>query len=218
MGRNGQRPQFTAQIGPGLYSADHDRKGSGQRREPGRENICRRCVRPLEQPPAEFRVRLPASNIENVSPFLIRERVQILPLDIDLTAGLSCRSHFSMRSSAVAGVAHNTISVNSAASFDLSPGRSLSRGTAKVGVCGADPTNEFAPLAHLVGDVERSDRRRLNARAADVNRRTRQMVSNKLRPNGVKVTLKLFVAEPRRRTAARRPCPSRSASRGQDRP
>jgi hypothetical protein len=49
--------------------------------------MCRRCARPLEQPSAEFRVRLPASNIENISPFLIRERVQILPRDIDLTAG-----------------------------------------------------------------------------------------------------------------------------------
>jgi ATP-dependent HslUV protease ATP-binding subunit HslU len=47
-------------------------------------------------------------------------------------------------------------------------------------VCGADPANESASLAPLVGEVERSDRRRLNAQAADVNRRTNDIGARRL--------------------------------------
>jgi hypothetical protein len=96
----------------------------------------------------------------------------------------------------------------------------------------------LATLSALTG-------RRLIARAADVNRRTRHMVSNKLKPSAVKVTLKVLrfgpaaglslksldqcgafcrrrllvhpaIVQPQRPTAAQRLCPSRSASRGQD--
>jgi hypothetical protein len=47
----------------------------------------------------------------------------------------------------------------------------------------------LATLSALTGS-------RLSARAADVNRRTRQMVSNKLKPSAVKVTLKVLCFGP----------------------